>query len=153
MDPARYRLIAWLLAWMYLALSVAGEGLHRLPGMGHTMQCGRVALWLGGGSSNGGSTPALSVHCSVCPCPGPSRFIEDQESSADPISVGSVQPDTCCPICSFLAMGKWFTATQERIWVACLVAIATAWRMDRPDTKAHWGMLARGPPRNAGMNF
>lgn len=147
MASGKYRLIAWPLAWMYLALSVAGEGLHRLPGMGHSVYCGRVSLWVGAESSSGGPPSALVVHCSACPCPRPSGISEDQEPSAEPISTASSQPDGCCPICSFLAMGKWFAATQEQVWWDCPVAIATTRRMDRPDTTAHRGVLARGPPQ------
>lgn len=104
MDRAKYRQIAWLLTWMYLTLSAAGEALHGLPGTGHAMRCGRVALWVGGESSRGRATSTLSVRCSACHCPRPHRIPADQDSSAERISAASIQPDGCCPICSYLAM-------------------------------------------------
>ncbi len=148
----KQRRIAWLLAWMYLTLSAAGEALHGLPGMGHTVQCGRVALWVGGGSSSGGPTSALSVRCSACHCPRPHGPPEDQDSSAERISAASIQPDACCPICSYLAMGKWFAAAREQAWVGCLVGVASTLRIVRPDAKPHRCVLARGPPRKAGVD-
>jgi hypothetical protein len=68
----KHRQIAWLLAWTYLTLSAAGEGLHGLPGMGHAVHCGQVVLWMGGESSSewsGGSGERCSR--TVCSCPRP----------------------------------------------------------------------------------
>lgn len=136
-SRAKHKQIAWVLAWIYLTLSVVGEGLHGLPGMGHAMHCGQVVLWVGG--------PVL--HCARSHEAPPSGGSLDE-----PMAAGPMVPDAPCPICSFVAMGKWLAATTQPSLASRLVGVVPMSRNARPDAEPRRGVLARGPPVPSGTS-
>jgi hypothetical protein len=128
-----------------------GEGLHGVPGMGHAVHCGQVMLWVGGESS--GCCPAIPVtfHRLARSCPQTGENSANDCHADRLVAEVRSPPDGHCPICRYVAIGKWVAVASQQVRPVRLVEMAPMLRIVRPDVKPHRGVLARAPPHNAGM--
>ena len=91
LTQSRKKRCIWAAIAIFSAIAVLGNGLHSLPGLGHS-SCGHVDLF----STDGCGDSATDRHCH------PSSHTDTAEWE----SLRSLHSNDDCPICHFLAQAK-----------------------------------------------
>ena len=85
---------------LFAFIAIMGEGLHLLPGMGHSCGCHLDCVVY---------SPSVDGHDGSCVRHSPTVTHSDQNS-------GEIKDTANCPVCIFLSMAKSYLATE---YAAC----------------------------------